>query len=292
MKTLVVILGPTGVGKTEKTLAIAKQLCVPVINADSRQIFKEIPIGSAAPTSEQQSMVKHFFVGTHSIHDYYSAAQYEADVMALLEEQFSHNDWALLSGGSMMYIDAVCKGLDDIPTVDDTTRNLYKRRLEEEGIEAMLKELQTVDPEHYAIVDHNNPRRIIHALEICHMTGKTYTSFRTGVKKTRPFNIIKVGLDRPREEMYERINLRVEKMMDEGLEQEARNVYKYRHLNSLNTVGFKEMFQYFDGDTDLKEAIRRIQSNTRRYMRKQVTWFRHDDEIMWYHPDDDIKITI
>lgn len=292
MKTLVVILGPTGVGKTEKTLAIAKQLCVPVINADSRQIFKEIPIGSAAPTSEQQDIVKHFFVGTHSIHDYYSAAQYETDVMALLEEQFSHNDWALLSGGSMMYIDAVCKGLDDIPTVDDTTRNLYKQRLEEEGIEAMLKELQTVDPEHYAIVDHNNPRRIIHALEICHMTGKTYTSFRTGVKKTRPFNIIKVGLDRPREEMYERINLRVEKMMDEGLEQEARNVYKYRYLNSLNTVGFKEMFQYFDGDTDLKEAIRRIQSNTRRYMRKQVTWFRHDDEIRWYHPDDDIKITI
>ena len=292
MKTLVVILGPTGVGKTEKTLAIAKQLCVPVINADSRQIFKEIPIGSAAPTSEQQNMVRHFFVGTHSIHDYYSAAQYETDVMALLEEQFSHNDWALLSGGSMMYIDAVCKGLDDIPTVDDTTRNLYKRRLEEEGIEAMLKELQTVDPEHYAIVDHNNPRRIIHALEICHMTGKTYTSFRTGVKKTRPFNIIKVGLDRPREEMYERINLRVEKMMDEGLEQEARNVYKYRHLNSLNTVGFKEMFQYFDGDTDLKEAIRRIQSNTRRYMRKQVTWFRHDNEIRWYHPDDNIKITI
>ena len=292
MKTLVVILGPTGVGKTEKTLAIAKQLCVPVINADSRQIFKEIPIGSAAPTSEQQDIVKHFFVGTHSIHDYYSAAQYETDVMALLEEQFSHNDWALLSGGSMMYIDAVCKGLDDIPTVDDTTRNLYKRRLEEEGIEAMLKELQTVDPEHYAIVDHNNPRRIIHALEICHMTGKTYTSFRTGVKKNRPFNIIKVGLDRPREEMYERINLRVEKMMDEGLEQEARNVYKYRYLNSLNTVGFKEMFQYFDGDTDLKEAIRRIQSNTRRYMRKQVTWFRHDDEIRWYHPDDDIKITI
>ena len=292
MKTLVVILGPTGVGKTEKTLAIAKQLCVPVINADSRQIFKEIPIGSAAPTSEQQNMVRHFFVGTHSIHNYYSAAQYETDVMALLEEQFSHNDWALLSGGSMMYIDAVCKGLDDIPTVDDTTRNLYKRRLEEEGIEAMLKELQTVDPEHYAIVDHNNPRRIIHALEICHMTGKTYTSFRTGVKKTRPFNIIKVGLDRPREEMYERINLRVEKMMDEGLEQEARNVYKYRYLNSLNTVGFKEMFQYFDGDTDLKEAIRRIQSNTRRYMRKQVTWFRHDDEIRWYHPDDDIKITI
>ncbi len=290
MKTLVVISGPTGVGKTEKTLTIAKQLSVPVINADSRQIFKEIPIGSAAPTEEQQKQAKHFFVGTHSIHEYYSAAQYESDVMALLEEQFSHGDWALLSGGSMMYIDAVCKGLDDIPTVDDTTRNLYKQRLAEEGIGAMLEELETVDPEYFAIVDHNNPRRIIHALEICHMTGKTYTSFRTGVKKTRPFNIIKVGLDRPREEMYERINLRVEKMMDEGLEKEARNVYKYRHLNSLNTVGFKEMFQYFDGDIDLKEAIRRIQSNTRRYMRKQVTWFRHDEEIKWFHPDDDIKI--
>lgn len=290
MKTLVVILGPTGVGKTDKTIAIAQQLRVPIINADSRQIFKEIPIGSAAPTTEQQRLVRHFFVGTHSIHDYYSAAQYEADVMTLLEEQFRQSDYALLSGGSMMYIDAVCKGLDDIPTVDDDTRSLYKRRLEEEGCEALLSELQVKDPEYYDIVDHNNPRRIIHALEICHMTGKTYTSFRTGKKKVRPFNIIKVGLDRPREEMYERINLRVEQMIDGGLEEEARRVYPYRHLNSLNTVGYKELFQYFDGTIDLKEAIRRIQSNTRRYMRKQVTWFRHDDEIRWYHPDDNINI--
>ncbi len=290
MKTLVVILGPTGVGKTDKTIAIAQQLRVPIINADSRQIFKELPIGTAAPTTEQQRLVRHFFVGTHSIHDYYSAAQYEADVMTLLEEQFRQSDYALLSGGSMMYIDAVCKGLDDIPTVDDDTRSLYKRRLEEEGCEALLSELQVKDPEYYDIVDHNNPRRIIHALEICHMTGKTYTSFRTGKKKVRPFNIIKVGLDRPREEMYERINLRVEQMIDGGLEEEARKVYPYRHLNSLNTVGYKELFQYFDGTIDLKEAIRRIQSNTRRYMRKQVTWFRHDDEIRWYHPDDNINI--
>ncbi len=290
MKTLVVILGPTGVGKTDKTIAIAQQLRVPIINADSRQIFKELPIGTAAPTTEQQRLVRHFFVGTHSIHDYYSAAQYEADVMTLLEEQFRQSDYALLSGGSMMYIDAVCKGLDDIPTVDDDTRSLYKRRLEEEGCEAMLSELQVKDPEYYDIVDHNNPRRIIHALEICHMTGKTYTSFRTGKKKVRPFNIIKVGLDRPREEMYERINLRVEQMIDGGLEEEARKVYPFRHLNSLNTVGYKELFQYFDGTIDLKEAIRRIQSNTRRYMRKQVTWFRHDDEIRWYHPDDNINI--
>lgn len=290
MKTLVVILGPTGVGKTDKTIAIAQQLRVPIINADSRQIFRELPIGTAAPTTEQQRLVRHFFVGTHSIHDYYSAAQYEADVMTLLEEQFRQSDYALLSGGSMMYIDAVCKGLDDIPTVDDDTRSLYKRRLEEEGCEALLSELQVKDPEYYDIVDHNNPRRIIHALEICHMTGKTYTSFRTGKKKVRPFNIIKVGLDRPREEMYERINLRVEQMIDGGLEKEARRVYPYRHLNSLNTVGYKELFQYFDGTIDRQEAIRRIQSNTRRYMRKQVTWFRHDDEIRWYHPDDNINI--
>ena len=292
MKTLVVILGPTGVGKTDKTIEIAERLHVPVINADSRQIFKEIPIGSAAPTAEQQRRVKHYFVGNHSIHDYYSAAQYESDVMKLLEEQFRHSDYALLSGGSMMYIDAVCKGLDDIPTVDDDTRNLFKHRLEEEGLEPLLEELKALDPEHYAIVDHNNPRRIVHALEICHMTGKTFTSFRKGTKKVRPFNIIKVGLDRPREEMYERINLRVEKMVEDGLEEEARSVYKYRSLNSLNTVGFKEMFQYFDGEIDFTEAVRRIQSNTRRYMRKQVTWFRHDPDILWHHPDDDISLEV
>jgi tRNA dimethylallyltransferase len=290
MKTLVVILGPTGVGKTDKTIEMAEQLHVPVINADSRQIFKEIPIGSAAPTKEQQKRVKHYFVGSHSIHDYYSAAQYEADVIALLEEQFRNSDYALLSGGSMMYIDAVCKGLDDIPTVDNATRDLFKRRLEKEGLDPLLDELKALDPEHYTIVDHNNPRRIMHALEICHMTGKTFTSFRKGIKKVRPFNIIKVGLERPRSEMYERINLRVRNMVENGLEEEARRVYRYRNLNSLNTVGFKELFQFFDGETDFEEAIRRIQSNTRRYMRKQVTWFRHDTDIKWYHPDDEIKI--
>ncbi|MDO4195483.1 MAG: tRNA (adenosine(37)-N6)-dimethylallyltransferase MiaA [Prevotellaceae bacterium] len=288
MKKLYVILGPTGVGKTEKTLSIARRLGVPVINADSRQIFREIPIGTAAPTPEQQREVKHFFVGNHSLEDYYSAAQYEADVLELLNEQFLTSDTALMSGGSMMYIDAVCKGIDDIPTVDDDTRNLMKQRLAEEGIEVLLEELKRLDPEHYAIVDHHNPRRIVHALEICHMTGKTYTSFRTGTVKKRPFEIIKIGLNRPREEMYERINQRVLVMMEQGLEAEARSVYAKRHLNSLNTVGFKEMFKYFDGDIDLQEAIRQIQSNSRRYMRKQITWFQHDDTIKWYHPDDEI----
>lgn len=288
MKKLYVILGPTGVGKTEKTLSIAHRLGVPVINADSRQIFREIPIGTAAPTPEQQREVKHFFVGNHSLEDYYSAAQYEADVLELLNEQFLTSDTALMSGGSMMYIDAVCKGIDDIPTVDDDTRNLMKQRLAEEGIEVLLEELKRLDPEHYAIVDHHNPRRIVHALEICHMTGKTYTSFRTGTVKKRPFEIIKIGLNRPREEMYERINQRVLVMIEQGLEAEARSVYAKRHMNSLNTVGFKEMFKYFDGDIDLQEAIRQIQSNSRRYMRKQITWFQHDDTIKWYHPDDEI----
>lgn len=290
MKKLYVILGPTGVGKTDKTLSIAKQLGVPVINADSRQIFREIPIGTAAPTLEQQREVKHFFVGNHSLEDYYSAAQYEADVLELLDEHFRTHDTAMMSGGSMMYIDAVCKGIDDIPTVDDSTRDLMKRRLADEGLEALLEELKQLDPEHYAIVDHHNPRRIVHALEICHMTGRTYTSFRTGAVKQRPFEIIKIGLNRPREEMYERINQRVLKMMEQGLENEARSVYSKRHLNSLNTVGFKEMFKYFDGEIDIEEAVRQIQSNSRRYMRKQITWFQHDNTIRWYHPDEEIII--
>lgn len=290
MKTLVVILGPTGVGKTEKTLSIAKQLNVPVINADSRQIFKEIPIGTAAPTAEQQKSVKHYFVGNHSLHDYYSAAQYETDVLELLDDLFKTSDYALMSGGSMMYIDAVCKGIDDIPTVDDTTRTLIKQRLANEGLPSLLEDLHRLDPEHYEIVDKNNPRRVVHALEICYMTGKTYTSFRTGNIKQRPFNIIKIGLNRPREEMYERINQRVLNMMEDGLEEEARKVYHLRELNSLNTVGFKELFSFFDEKIDKAEAIRQIQSNTRRYMRKQLTWFQHDESIRWYQPDEDIII--
>lgn len=290
MKTLVVVLGPTSVGKTEKTLQIAQQLGVSVINADSRQMYRDIPIGTAAPTAEQQALVKHHFVGTLSLEDYYSAAQYEEDVLKLLEQQFQTNDWALMSGGSMMYIDAVCKGIDEIPTVDEKTRTWMKQRLAEEGLEPLLEELKQLDPEHYSIVDKNNPRRIVHALEICHMTGQTYTSFRTGRVKDRPFRIIRIGLNRPREEMYERINQRVLQMMDSGLEEEARRVYPYKGLNSLNTVGFKEMFKYFDGEIDRNEAIRQIQSNTRRYMRKQLTWFQRDESIIWYHPEDEIII--
>lgn len=291
MKTLFVILGPTGVGKTELCLTIAKHLKTPIINADSRQIFAELPIGTCAPTPKQQSIVKHYFVGNHQLHDYYSAAKYEQDALSLLtrlfngEEDGIEHDTALLSGGSMMYIDAVCKGIDEIPTVDNNTRELMKQRLASEGLEALVEELKQLDPEHWAIVDRNNPRRVVHALEICHMTGKTYTSFRTNSIKQRPFNIVKIGLNRPRDILYDRINQRVLTMMEQGLENEARKVYPLRHLNSLNTVGYKELFAYFDGLIPQEEAIRQIQSNTRQYMRKQLTWYKKDESVTWFDPD-------
>lgn len=285
MKTLVVVLGPTGVGKTELCLTIAEHLGIDIINADSRQIFAELPIGTAAPTQEQQQRVHHHFVGNHHLNDYYSASIYEEEVMALLRDKFERGDVAMLTGGSMMYIDAVCNGIDDIPTIDDATRQMMKARLETEGLPALVEELRRLDPEHYQIVDKNNPRRVVHALEICYMTGKTYTSFRTNSKKERPFRVLKIGLNRDRGELYERINQRVLDMMDAGLEDEARCCYPLKGLNSLNTVGYREMFDYFDGLTDRVEAIRRIQSNSRRYMRKQLTWFKKDPEIVWFHPD-------
>lgn len=284
MNTLVVLLGPTGVGKTEVALQIAVHLQSPIINADSRQLFAEIPIGTAAPTKEQQERVKHYFVGTLHLTDYYSAAKYEEDVLQLLNQLFNQQQMALLSGGSMMYIDAVCQGIDDIPTVDEATRRLMKRKLETEGLDALVAELKVLDPEHYKIVDLHNPRRVIHALEICFMTGNTYTSYRKNTKKIRPFNIVKIGLNRPREEMYERINNRVLEMMNQGLIEEAKAVYPQKGLNALNTVGYKELFAYFDGDISLDDAILKIQSNTRQYMRKQVTWFKRDNQIKWFSP--------
>ena len=284
MKTLIVILGPTGIGKTELSLQVAEHLATPIINADSRQIFSEIPIGTAAPTREQQSRVKHYFVGNHHIDDYYSASMFEEDVMKTLEHIFKESDTALMSGGSMMYIDAVCNGIDDIPTIDEQTRATMKRRLETKGLAALLEELKVLDYEHWKIVDHNNPRRVVHALEICKMTGKTYTSFRQNITKKRPFNIVKIGLTLDRATLYDRINRRVEEMIEHGLEAEARSVYDKRELNALNTVGYKEMFEYFDGMTTLEEAIFKIQSNTRRYCRKQQTWFKRDPSIKWFNP--------
>lgn len=281
-KNLVVVLGTTGVGKTEACISIARHLHCEIINCDSRQLYESIPIGTAAPTAEQMLKVRHHFVGILPLDRYFSASMYEEAVCKLVEE--SRHDTFLLTGGSMMYIDAVCNGIDELPTVRDDIREEMKRRLADEGLDALDRELSQLDPQHWQNIDHNNPRRILHALEICHQTGKPYSSFLSHSKKERPFNILKIGLTRPREEMYERINLRVLKMMDDGLEDEARKVYPLRHHNSLNTVGYKELFDFFDGTTDLEEAVRRIQSNTRRYMRKQETWFKRDKTIKWFAP--------
>lgn len=283
-KTLIVILGPTGVGKTELCLTIAEHLRCDIINCDSRQLFREIPIGTAAPTAEQQQRVRHHFVGTLSLTDYFSASEYEQAVMQLLSE--SDADTYILSGGSMMYIDAVCNGIDEMPTIKEELREKLKRRLESEGLDVLVEELHRLDPVHWETVDRKNPRRILHALEVCLQTGLPYSSFMKRERKQRPFNIIKIGLTRPREELYERINQRVLQMVDDGLIEEARRVYPQRKHNSLNTVGYKEMFEHFDGITDLPEAIRRIQSNSRKYMRKQETWFKRDKEIVWFHPSE------
>ena len=267
-------------------LDIAQHFGIPVINADSRQIYKELKIGTASPTIEQMRRVPHYFVGSLSLHDYYSASLFEQQVLEILQREFEHSDYALLTGGSMMYIDAVCNGIDDIPTVDDATREALKARLSSEGIEPLVEELRRLDPEYYEIVDKQNPRRVVHGLEICLMTGKTYTSFRKRKKKERPFRIVKIGLNRDREELYNRINQRVDQMMTDGLLDEAQRLYPMRHMNALNTVGYKEMFAYIDGTWTLEEAVERIKGNTRRYARKQLTWYKKDEQIRWFHPDE------
>jgi tRNA dimethylallyltransferase len=307
LNSLIVITGPTGVGKTELCLNIAEHYGIDIINADSRQIYAEIPIGTAAPTAEQMQRVRHYFVGTHHIGDYYSASMYEQEVLDLIaekEQEASNNPIAILTGGSMMYIDAVCNGIDDIPTIKDEIRNKMKQRLETEGLDALVDELRELDPQHWETVDRSNPRRVVHALEICHQTGQTYTSFRIGKKKERPFNIIKIGLTRDKvlkvkrgqvimdhTELYDRINARVVSMMEQGLVEEAKSVLPYRNEKALNTIGYKEMFRYFDNEITLEEAVRQIQSNSREYARKQLTWYKKDESMKWFHPNQkkDIK---
>jgi len=278
------------VGKTELCLNIAERLGTPIINADSRQLFRELPIGTAAPTAEQRQRVRHFFVGNLSVTDYYSASMYENDVICLLGELFKTRDTVLLSGGSMMYIDAVCNGIDDMPTVDSLTRAEVKLRYEREGLEPLSAELARLDPEYFKTVDRKNPKRIIHALEICLSTNRAYSSFRVNRKKDRPFSIVKIGLTREREELYRRIDRRVDRMIAGGLAAEALAVYPYRHLNALNTVGYKEMFSYLDGLCTLDEVAARIKFNTHKYCRKQLTWFRRDPQVSWFCPPDEEKI--
>lgn len=290
MNKLIVITGPTAVGKTALTLEIAKHYGIPVINADSRQIYRELKIGTASPTAEQMEQVRHYFVGAKSIHDYYNASMYEQEVTELLNTLFGSSPIQLLSGGSMMYIDAVCNGIDDIPTVRDDIREELKRRYQEEGLEPLCEDLKRLDPEHYQLVDRQNYRRVIHALEICYQTGRTYTSFRTQAKKQRPFQIIKIGLNRDRQELYDRINQRVDDMMNSGLLEEAHAMYPYKDVNALNTVGYKELFDYFNGRWPLEEAVERIKGNTRRYARKQLTWYKRDESVAWFHPSQQQEI--
>lgn len=285
MKTLVVLIGPTGVGKTELSLSLAEHLQCPILNADSRQIFKDIEIGTAAPTADELARVKHYFVHTLPLDGYYSAAQYEEDVLKILGEVFAEGDVAIMSGGSMMYVDAVTKGIDDIPTVDDEVRSLIAHRLATEGLDPLLAELKILDPSYYEVVDHHNHKRVVHALEICYMTGDTYSSLRVNKVKERPFRIIKFGLMRERASLFSRINRRVDMMMQQGFMDEAQRVYHLRHLNSLNTVGYKELFNVIDGTWELPMAVERIKKNTRVYAKKQMTWYKRDEDIHWLNAD-------
>ena len=273
-------------GKTDLWIRLAHMFSAPIVNADSRQVYREMKIGTARPDEAELAQARFYFVGNLSMTDYYSAARYEQDALRLLAELFRTSDYVILSGGSMMYVDAVVKGIDDIPTVPDDIRAEMKQRLESEGLEALGDELKRLDPEYHAIVDLKNPRRVLHALEICHSTGRTYTSFRVRACKPRPFNIIKIGLNIPRPRLFERINGRVDKMIAEGLVDEARELYPQRGLTALNTVGYNEMFKYFDGEMTLPVAIERMKKNTRVYAKKQLTWYKRDEEMTWFGPDD------
>jgi len=289
-RTLIVVLGPTGVGKTSLSLRLAKHLDSPILSSDSRQLYRDLPVGTAAPTAEEQAEIKHYFVGTLGLEEYYSASEFEKEALALLERLFPVKPTLLMTGGSMMYIDAVCKGIDDIPTIRPEIRKQVFDEYERVGLEPFLQELLAVDAKHYEEVDRHNYKRVLHAIEICRQTGKTYSSFRKHTQKERPFNILKIGLKRERTELCERINKRVDIMMKKGLEAEARRVYPYCALNSLNTVGYKEMFNYFNGEWSYDLAVEKIKRNSRVYARKQMTWFKRDKEIHWFHPDDEEAI--
>ena len=291
-KTLLLILGPTGVGKTELSLRVAEHFGCPILNCDSRQIYRSIPIGTAAPTEEEQARVKHYFVATRDLDQDYNAGQYERDAIALMEELFRTCDTLVMTGGSMLYADAVCYGLDDLPAVPETIRRQVHQAYETQGLAWLQSEVQRLDPDYWNEVDQQNPARLTHCVELCLTTGKPYSSLRTATTKIRPFRILKIGLERPREELYDRINRRVEQMIADGLVDEARKVYHLRHLNSLQTVGYRELFACFDGEYDLTRAIELIQQNTRHYAKRQMTWFRRDKTIHWLNADNDYEENI
>ncbi|MBC8490282.1 MAG: tRNA (adenosine(37)-N6)-dimethylallyltransferase MiaA [Bacteroidetes bacterium] len=287
---LLVILGPTAIGKTKLAIDIAKTFDAEIISADSRQFYKELKIGVAAPTDEELKVVKHHFVGNLSINEYYNVSKFENEVLEFLNGYFQNKRYAVMASGSGLYIDAVCKGIDELPDPDDNLRRQLKKTLKNNGLESLLKQLEQLDPEYYKIVDLNNPNRIMRALEVCLKTGKTYTSLRNNKPKKRDFEIIKIGLNRPREELFEIIENRVDKMIEQGLPDEVKGLWKYKNLNALNTVGYKEIFDYFDGNCTHDQAIEKIKTNTRRYAKRQLTWFKKDKSIHWFHPDEKEKI--
>jgi len=283
-KTLIVILGPTAIGKSSLSIHIAQHFKTEIISADSRQIFRELQIGTAIPDSQELHTVKHHLIQNHSIHEYYNASNFEIEALSIIDSLFEANNTIVMTGGSMLYIDTLCNGIDDLPTVDPEIRIRVIDKFENEGIEPLRLELKKIDPEYYQIVDLKNHKRILHALEVFYMTGKKYSSFRSNTKKERNFNIIKIGLNIDRESLHKSINARVDKMIEAGLVEEARNFFEFRNLNALNTVGYKELFDYFEEKITLTEAIELIKRNTRRYARKQLTWFNRDKEITWFQP--------
>ena len=285
MNTLIVILGPTGVGKSAISIQLAKFYSADIISADSRQLFRELCIGTAVPPEVDLKSVAHHFIQTRSIHHYYNVSEYETEAIGLINELFKTKNPLILAGGSMFYIDTICKGIDDIPTVTPEIRAEVVEWYHQNGLEALQQRLLALDHDYYNIADLNNPKRLLHAVEICQMTGKTFTSFRKKTVRQRPFRILKIGINQKREILYNRINQRVDQMMEAGLLDEARSVYPYKELNSLNTVGYKELFSYFDGTSTLEEAIDLIKRNSRKYARKQLTWFRRDADIHWFEPD-------
>ena len=286
MKNLIVILGPTAVGKTDLSIGCAERYSSPIISCDSRQMYDGMRIGTAAPSQELLSRVKHYFIGNLKLTDYYSAALFEEEFMTLSSSLFKEHDTLVMCGGSMMYIDAVCNGIDEIPTITDEVRAKAVSDFNELGLEALCEELKVCDPNLYNTIDLKNHKRVIHAIEVCRQTGKPFSELRTNTKKERPFNIIKIGLNIERERLFERISKRTEQMIAEGLIEESKSLLKYRNLNSLNTVGYKEIFAYFDGVFTLDEAIEKIKRNTRVYAKKQLTWFKRDKSIAWFDPSD------